>query len=152
VIAIDRARRIAALTVVAHRLHHGTRLTHWWWAARLRRLALAADDEMVDDARTRVTRVHRIAALTAPNSGSDSVVRQSDTESDSRDSARDSVALRSAAVALVSDLLQQGASVSGAEIGRQFGQPPRWGQRRVSDAREAVAAASNGHKPVSVKG
>lgn len=66
VIAVDRERRIAAMTVTAHRLHHGA-----WFpgfrAARLRRLALAADDGMVAEVQRRVRRVHLIEALTAPD-------------------------------------------------------------------------------------
>jgi hypothetical protein len=64
-VTIDRDRRIAAMTVVAHRVHRGGRLASWH-EARLRRLALAADDGMVAEVRARVDRVHRIKELTAP--------------------------------------------------------------------------------------
>lgn len=65
VIAVDRERRIAAMTVTAHRLHHGTRFAGFR-ASKLRRLALAADDSMVAEVQRRVQRVHLIEALTAP--------------------------------------------------------------------------------------
>lgn len=65
VIQVDRERRIAAMTVTAHRLHHGS-----WFpgmrASKLRRLALAADDDMVTEVQRRVQRVHRIETLTKP--------------------------------------------------------------------------------------
>lgn len=61
----DRQRRVAAMTVAAHRVHAGGRHRRIH-AARLRRLALAADDGMVAEVRERVQRVQRIVALTAP--------------------------------------------------------------------------------------
>ncbi|MEQ7125337.1 hypothetical protein ABN034_12530 [Actinopolymorpha sp. B11F2] len=66
VVEVDRARRIALLTAVAYRLHHGWKPLRTFHSARLRRLALGADDAMVDEARTRVDRAHHIATLTAP--------------------------------------------------------------------------------------
>ena len=70
-IEVDRARRVAALTTTAHRLHHGWPPLRRLHTARLRRLALAADEAMVAEARSRVDRVHRIVALTAPTAGGD---------------------------------------------------------------------------------
>lgn len=63
---VHREHRIAALTVTAHKAHHGGFLPHQWYTARLRRLALVADDAMVAEARIRVLRVHQIETLTAP--------------------------------------------------------------------------------------
>lgn len=65
VIQVDRERRIAAMTLTAHRLHHGTMFPRMR-GAKLRRLALAADDSMVAEVQRRVQRVHLIETLTAP--------------------------------------------------------------------------------------
>lgn len=74
VVEVDRARRVAAMTVAAHRLHSGAWLRRRY-AARLRRLALAADDGMVAEVRRRVDRVHQIEALTAPGQTGGQVLR-----------------------------------------------------------------------------
>jgi hypothetical protein len=65
VVEIHREHRVAALTVTAHRVHSSRRWRRFH-VSRLRRLALAADDAMVAEAQSRVARVHRIEALTAP--------------------------------------------------------------------------------------
>lgn len=67
-VEVDRDRRIDRLTVTAHRLHHGSGRLARFRRARLRRLALRADDAMVEEARRRVNRVHRIETLTRPGS------------------------------------------------------------------------------------
>ncbi|TDC81920.1 hypothetical protein E1193_13540 [Micromonospora sp. KC606] len=64
---VDRDRRIDAITVTAHRLHHGSKRLAGWRKAKLRRLALQADDSMVAEAQRRVARVHRIEKLTDPD-------------------------------------------------------------------------------------
>lgn len=66
-VQVDHNRRIHRLTVTAHRLHHGSRWLARWRRARLRRLALQADDAMVTEARIRVARVDRIERLTHPD-------------------------------------------------------------------------------------
>lgn len=66
-VQVDRDRRIDAITVTAHRLHHGSKRLARMRRARLRRLALQADDAMVAEAQRRVARVHRIERLTAPD-------------------------------------------------------------------------------------
>ncbi len=65
--AVDRERHIRAIATVAHRLHS----TPWTWRRtwlhnRLRRLAMNADDEMLDAARVRVQRVWQAADRTRP--------------------------------------------------------------------------------------
>lgn len=65
--AVDRNRRIHRLTVTSHRLHHGMRWLAGVRRARLRRLALRADDDMVTEAQRRVARVNRIEQLTRPD-------------------------------------------------------------------------------------
>ncbi|MDM4721176.1 hypothetical protein QTQ03_28060 [Micromonospora sp. WMMA1363] len=66
-VRVDRDRRIDAMTVTAHRLHHGSHRLAGWRKAKLRRLALQADDAMVVEAQRRVARVHRIEQLTDPS-------------------------------------------------------------------------------------
>lgn len=66
-VQVDRNHRIDAITVTAHRLHHGSPRLRRWRRAKLRRLALQADDAMVAEARRRVARVHQIEMLTAPD-------------------------------------------------------------------------------------
>ncbi|HEY0700271.1 MAG TPA: helix-turn-helix domain-containing protein, partial [Micromonospora sp.] len=66
-IKVDRDRRIHRLTVTAHRLHHGSKRLAGWRKAKLRRLALHADDTMVTEARLRVARVNQIEKLTHPD-------------------------------------------------------------------------------------
>lgn len=67
-VAVDRDRRVGTMTAVAHRLHaapegsRGRRRA----VARLRRLALEADEEMIEAVRRRVRLVHEVEALTAP--------------------------------------------------------------------------------------
>ena len=68
---VDRARRIAALTTTAHRLHHGSKRLRRLRTAKLRRLALDADDAMVAEAAQRLDRVHRIESLIAPRATAD---------------------------------------------------------------------------------
>jgi hypothetical protein len=63
---VDRERRITQLTVTAHRLHHGSRRLRPLRAAKLRRLALAADPDMIATAQRQVARVHQIERLTDP--------------------------------------------------------------------------------------
>jgi hypothetical protein len=79
---VDRDRRIAALTTTAHRVHHG-RILRRLHTIRLRRLALAADDAMVTEARNRVQRVHHIVALTAPTPVPTGTTSGPDTNADS---------------------------------------------------------------------
>ncbi|HEY9418089.1 MAG TPA: hypothetical protein VIQ30_25295, partial [Pseudonocardia sp.] len=64
---VDRDRRIDAITVTAHRLHHGSPKLTRFRKSKLRRLALQADDAMVAEAQRRVARVHRIEKLTSPD-------------------------------------------------------------------------------------
>lgn len=64
---VDRDRRIDAITVTAHRLHHGSPRLARFRKAKLRRLALEADDAMVAQAQQRVARVNRIEKLTSPD-------------------------------------------------------------------------------------
>ncbi|WP_112678830.1 hypothetical protein [Micromonospora saelicesensis] len=64
---VDRDRRIDAITVTAHRLHHGSDRLKSWRKSKLRRLALEADDAMVAEAQRRVARVNRIEKLTSPD-------------------------------------------------------------------------------------
>jgi hypothetical protein len=64
---VDRERHVRAIAVVSHRLHS----TRWGWRrswchARLRRLAMHANDAMLDDARARVERVWHAAERTRP--------------------------------------------------------------------------------------
>lgn len=66
-VTVDRDRRINQLTVTAHRLHHGSPRLARWRRARLRRLALRADDQMVVETQQRVARVHRVEELTSPD-------------------------------------------------------------------------------------
>lgn len=66
-VQVDRDRRIDAITVTAHRLHHGSKSLAGWRKSKLRRLALQADDAMVAEAQRRVARVHRIEKLTSPD-------------------------------------------------------------------------------------
>src|SRR6266498_85764 len=71
-IAVDRERHIRAIATVSHRLHS----TSWTWRrawlqARLRRLAMNADDEMLDAARVRVERVWQAADRTRPIDAAD---------------------------------------------------------------------------------
>ena len=66
-VQVDRDRRIDAITVTAHRLHHGSKRLAGWRKSKLRRLALQADDAMVAEAQRRVARVHRIEKLTSPD-------------------------------------------------------------------------------------
>lgn len=66
VIAVSRDRHTDRLTVTAHRVHHGWQVLRPLRSARLRRLALRADDAMVAEVQARITRVHRITTLTAP--------------------------------------------------------------------------------------
>lgn len=66
-VAVDRDRRIHRLTVTSHRLHHGAGWLAGWRRARLRRLAIQADDDMVREAQRRIARVHRIERLTSPD-------------------------------------------------------------------------------------
>ncbi|MBI1758759.1 MAG: hypothetical protein HYR62_05985 [Actinobacteria bacterium] len=67
-VAINRDRRVATMTVLAHRVHSapaGSR-ARARAAARLRRLALVADEVMVGEVQRRVRLVHEVEALTAP--------------------------------------------------------------------------------------
>jgi hypothetical protein len=66
VIAVDRERRIRALTAHAHAVHHGGGPMQSFHGARLRRLALLADDEMIREVQRRISRVHSIEIATAP--------------------------------------------------------------------------------------
>lgn len=66
IVQVDRERRIAEMTAVAHRLHHGRERLRGWRAGRLRRLALEADDAMIAEVRARISRVNQVQALTAP--------------------------------------------------------------------------------------
>jgi len=64
---VNRERHVHAIAVVSHRLHSTSipwRLA--WQHARLRRLAMHADDQMLDDARARVERVWQAADRTRP--------------------------------------------------------------------------------------
>lgn len=64
---IDRERHVRTIAVVSHRLHStslGWRRS--WCHARLRRLAMRADDAMLDAARSRVERVWQAAERTRP--------------------------------------------------------------------------------------
>ncbi len=63
---VDWERRVAQMTVIAHKLHHGSARLVGWRAARLRRLTLAADDAMVAEVRRRVERVHAVEEATKP--------------------------------------------------------------------------------------
>jgi hypothetical protein len=70
--AVDRERHIRAIATVSHRLHS----TAWawrrnWMQTRLRRLAMNADDEMLDAARLRVERVWQAADRTRPIDAAD---------------------------------------------------------------------------------
>jgi hypothetical protein len=70
--AVDRERHIRAIATVSHRLHS----TSWTWRrtwlqARLRRLAMNADDGMLDAARARVERVWQAADRTRPVNATD---------------------------------------------------------------------------------
>lgn len=67
---ITRERRVSSMTLTARRLHRGGPLTRWH-AARLERLALAADDAMMTEVRARVVRAHSARALTDPSGGQD---------------------------------------------------------------------------------
>ncbi|TDD64793.1 hypothetical protein E1262_27280 [Jiangella aurantiaca] len=62
---VARDRRIHAMTATARRVHRGAwpQRIH---AARLGRLALYADDAMIEAVRERITRAHRAVELTAP--------------------------------------------------------------------------------------
>src|SRR5204863_4971197 len=69
---VDRQRHIRAIATVSHRLHS----TSWTWRrswlqARLRRLAMNADDDMLDAARLRVQRVWQAADRTRPLDAAD---------------------------------------------------------------------------------
>ncbi|MFG1776589.1 hypothetical protein ACGFIG_09190 [Micromonospora sp. NPDC049048] len=66
-VKVDRDQRIDAITVTAHRLHHGSKRLSALRKAKLRRLALQADDAMVAEAQRRVARVNRIEKLTSPD-------------------------------------------------------------------------------------
>jgi hypothetical protein len=62
---VARDRRVHAMTATARRVHRGA----WpgrWHTARLGRLALHADPDMIEAVRERVTRAHRAVELTAP--------------------------------------------------------------------------------------
>ncbi|WP_238005883.1 hypothetical protein KZZ52_41750 [Dactylosporangium sp. AC04546] len=64
---VNRERHVRAIAAISYRLHS----TPWSWRrtwchARLRRLAMHADDEMLEDARARVERVWQAAARTRP--------------------------------------------------------------------------------------
>ncbi|WP_173071046.1 hypothetical protein [Phytohabitans houttuyneae] len=64
---VNRERQVRAIAVVSHRLHSTS--IPWrrsWQQARLRRLAMHADDDMLDDARARVERVWQAADRTRP--------------------------------------------------------------------------------------
>ncbi|MEU3455554.1 hypothetical protein ABZ671_18430 [Micromonospora sp. NPDC006766] len=63
---VHEERQIRRLTTAAHKLHHGWRLWRPMRAARLRRLALVATPEMVDEVARRVRLVHEIERLTSP--------------------------------------------------------------------------------------
>ncbi|MGH8878523.1 MAG: sigma factor-like helix-turn-helix DNA-binding protein, partial [Stackebrandtia sp.] len=69
VLAVDRARQVAKLTKLAHRLHHGTDRLRGYRTARLRRWARDADDTVIADARAQVDRLDRIADLLTPARG-----------------------------------------------------------------------------------
>jgi len=62
---VHRERLIRALTATAHGFHHGKRFKRMR-RRRLRRLALHADDGVVDEVAARIQRVHLIEHLTAP--------------------------------------------------------------------------------------
>ena len=69
---VNRERHIRAIATVSHRLHS----TSWTWRrgwsrARLRRLAMNADDDMLDTARVRVQRVWQAADRTRPINAAD---------------------------------------------------------------------------------
>lgn len=69
---VDRERHIRAIAAVSHRLHS----TSWTWRrtwchARLRRLAMHADDGMLDAARVRVERVWQASERTRPVDAAD---------------------------------------------------------------------------------
>jgi hypothetical protein len=63
---VHAEHRIRQLTTHAHALHHGSRPLRGYHAARLRRLALLADDAMVAEVQRRVSRVHFVEVSTAP--------------------------------------------------------------------------------------
>ena len=74
---VDRERHIRAIAAVSHRLHS----TSWAWRrtwchTRLRRLAMHADDEMLDAARARVERVWQAAERTRPVNAADRTARR----------------------------------------------------------------------------
>lgn len=60
----DRQRR--QMIAHAHAYHRGSLLLGWWHAARLRRLALDAGDDVIESVRLSVDRVHRVEDSTAP--------------------------------------------------------------------------------------
>lgn len=64
---VDRERHVRAIAAVSHRLHSTSQ--QWrraWYHTRLRRLAMHADDAMLDEARTRIERVWQAAERTRP--------------------------------------------------------------------------------------
>jgi hypothetical protein len=64
---VDRERHIRTIAAVSHRLHSTSwRWRRAWCQARLRRLAMTADDDMLDAARLRVERVWQAADRTRP--------------------------------------------------------------------------------------
>ncbi len=68
--AVDRERQVRAIAVVSHRLHSTS--SSWRRSrcqVRLRRLAMHADDSMLDAARVRVERVWQAAERTRPGAG-----------------------------------------------------------------------------------
>lgn len=62
---VTRDRRIAAMTATARRVHREARPRRWH-VARLERLALRADDDMIREVQSRVERAHFARDLTAP--------------------------------------------------------------------------------------
>ncbi len=87
--AVDRERHIRAIATVAHQLHS----TSWTWRRtwlhnRLRRLAMNADDEMLDAARARVQRVWQAADRTRPVDPDRTVAATAGAEADAETSRR----------------------------------------------------------------
>ncbi len=52
----------------------------------------------------------------------------------------DTKAVREAARAMALAAIRAGRQITGPEVGRKFGQGPKWGQRRVKEARSLVAS------------
>jgi len=63
---VHRERQIRAMTNVGFRVHSGPVKRRQRHTAKLARLALAADDDMVSEAQRRISRAHQIVARTAP--------------------------------------------------------------------------------------